>query len=122
MAIEIRPTDSGNSFSIGDFTNPLCFTFNGSMGGQQEKKLYLRNTDSVNSVSVEIKASLGDTSSPPYKVYLKKSGDNQQWVEASIDVGSVDADGTAFFFLKIEVDPDTPVQNFTDLKIEVTES
>ncbi len=124
MAIEIRPTDNATPFSTGDFTNPLCFTFNGSMGGAYEKELYLRNTDGANAFNVVVTTTPNPAlASAPYQVYIKKSGANQAWIEGHVGFAlTVQGGGTESFFIRIQVDPDTEVTNFTDLKIKTTET
>tara|TARA_B100001765_G_C19500686_1_gene339183 strand:- start:689 stop:1054 length:366 start_codon:yes stop_codon:yes gene_type:complete len=119
MAIEIRPTASAPSFSSGDFTNPLCLTFNGSMGGEQEQSLYIKNTSGSN-VNVEIEIT-GGVSPAPYKVYLKKTFSGP-WTQDSISFEPIDGNDTETFYVKVEVDPDTEVDNFDNLKIQVTET
>ena len=119
MAVEIRPTSTATTFSDGDFTNPLCFTFDGTMGGKQETQLYLKNI-SGGSTDIEIEIT-GGTTPAPYTVYLKKT-EADDWSESPIAFQSVSSNATETFFMKIEMDPDTEVKNFTNLKIQVTET
>lgn len=121
MAIEIRSTDStaDPSLSQGDFSNPLNLTFNGSMGGEQEQTLWLKN-NSGSSTSVEIDIT-GEAASAPYEVYLRKLPEDA-WAQDPISFADISANASEVFYLKVEISPDTEVGNFTNLKIEVTES
>jgi hypothetical protein len=122
MAIELRLTEETSSISSGDFANPLCFTFNGSMGGVQEKQLYAKNTDQVTAYTVQVQASTGAANPKPYTIWLKKTGANESWVSTPIDLGEMSANGTQAFYVKIELQSDVKVQNFKDLQIQVTET
>ena len=121
MAIELRPTAEAATISSGDFTNPLCFTFNGSMGGSQEKQLYAKNTDQVASYNVQVAVLPGAANPAPYTIYLKKEAQDS-WQQGSLDIGPMSANATQGFYLKIELLSDVKVQNFKDLKIEITET
>ncbi|MAE83091.1 MAG: hypothetical protein CMB80_10165 [Flammeovirgaceae bacterium] len=94
------------------------------MGGAHEKELYLKNTDNVNAFDVTILTLPGPTTPPvPYQVYIKRSGDNQEWIEGHLGFAlTVQGGGVEPFFIRIQMDPDTEVKNFTDLKIKITET
>jgi hypothetical protein len=121
MAIELRLTEEASSLSSGDFANPLCFTFNGSMGGTQEKQLYAKNTDQVTGYDVQVQVSTGAANPAPYAVYLKKEAQDS-WQQVPLNIGTMNANATQGFYLKIELEPDVKVQNFKDLQIQVTET
>jgi len=125
MAIELLSTDiATSSYSEGDFSNPLCFTFDGVLGGVQEKKLYLKNTSSSSvTVSVEV---TNINNNHPYDIYLKPSTVNASWTVSSntpklTGITIPGNSGVEYFFIKMEVVPNSSVESYDGLKIKVEE-
>ena len=122
MAIEIRSTSSASDPSLsseGTFTNPLSLTFNGSMGGEQIQTLWLKN-NSGSSTNVEVEIT-GATNPASYEFFLRKTSADD-WTSDSINFANIAANATVTFDMRVNVDPNTEVDNFTNLKIKVTET
>jgi len=123
MAIELLPTDTATtSYSDGDFSKPLCFTFDGILGGVQEKKMYLKNT-STSSVTVDVEVT-GINQSAPYNIYLKSSTTNAEWTTTTpklTDVSIPANSGMNYFFIKMEISSDSPVNSYNELRLSVEE-
>lgn len=122
MAIELLSEINVTSYSEGDFSNPLCFTFDGVLGGVQERELYLKNTSSSSvTVSVEIE---NVDSTAPYNIFLKSSASNAEWTVGDPKITGVVIPGnnqTETFHIKMEVDPNSSVESYGGLKLKVEE-
>jgi hypothetical protein len=122
MAIELLSTEvSATPYSEeGVFNNPLCFAFDGVMGGVQERKLYLKNTSSTSvTVSVEV---INAVANDPYSIYL--SANETIWtVETPKLTGVVipGNSGVQFFYIKMEVTPDSEISSYRQLQLRVEE-
>lgn len=141
--LKIYSHDEGNSEFIphsknGLFTAPIKTSLNGSQGESEEKKLYIRNSDSnTYFTAVDItgapaaRVRVGDPAYPEanigVKLLLKDTEPSEnEWlaVEAgntiTIDeVGDINTADTSYipFWVKIELPPGTPVQNIADVKL-----
>ncbi len=122
MAIQLISTESSpTSYSEeGAFTNPLCFAFDGVTGGVQQKKLYLKNTSSASvTVSVEV---VNLDSNDPYSIYL--SADETIWTVGTPKLTGVvvpGSSGVEFFYIKMEITPDSDIKSYDRLRLKVEE-
>ena len=126
MALELK-TDlsSATEISSGDFSSPLCLTFDGRIGGDKEQKIYIVNDESSSS-TVNISVT-GISSDDPYRVFLKNSTATV-WTEmlyddsASVDNIVIEANGNNYFFMKVTITPDTQISNFQNLKVHLVDA
>lgn len=122
MAIQLLSTELASvSYSEeGAFTNPLCFAFDGTTGGVQQKKLYLKNTSSA-SVTVSIEIANLD-SNHPYSIYL--SADETNWTVGTPKLTGIVVPGNSgveFFYIKMEIKPDSDINSYSQLRLKVEE-
>lgn len=133
-------TDPDNKFSQdGILTNALCLAFDGILGGTIQKRLYVRNDDSLyyyTDIEVDPVRYTGSDISDGVNGFSWKliAGDTEpvedQWSlvtpGASIDLGDLGSAGSPDistylpFWLRVTVPPNTLVQTFEGTRLDIT--
>ena len=122
MSIALALQESpGDEFSNGDFSAPLCFTFDGVLGGEKEVHLLIKNTSSVSAVTVTEITSTSVANHPNdielVEFKLTEEGDYSSTITDSLQI---DASSSQSVYMKIKVPSGRLVTSIEDIGLKVT--
>ena len=110
----------GTTFSNSGLANPLCFTFDGILGGTKEVQLLLSNNvaSEVTGVSITASSELSSYSSNITSIKFKSnSGGSYATTLSSL---TVPASGSISFYMEVIVPAGGIVKSISDISVEVT--
>jgi hypothetical protein len=116
MTFTVKKIDSTTPFSTdGTFANPLCFTFDGIVGGSKRTQLLVENSGPNNENNLEVKA-INNTELNNLTIKFSLNGDS--W-ESQLSLPPIEEGQSQTFWMKVDIPAGQSIQSLQRAKLQV---
>lgn len=116
MTFTVKKIDSTTPLSTeGTFTNPLCFTFDGIVGGSKRAQLLVENSGSSDESNLQVQT-INNTELNGLTMKFSLDGDSWQ---SQLFLPTIEVGESLTFWMKVDIPAGQSIQSLQRAKLQV---